>query len=118
MLIAVTEGQGWRYEVTAQSDGFLVQARDLDSGRISPRDTTLFRTASVAMAYADMVAAADRYAAAKLENGLNSEIECELLRERERFSAIQDQLADEGIDSDQLSRRRGFVPTGVTRRLH
>ena len=62
MLIATMEGQSWRYEVIVQSDGFLVQVRDLDTGEVALDDTTLFRTAPAALAYADMVAAADRYA--------------------------------------------------------
>ena len=68
MLIASSEGQGWCYEVIVQSDGFLVQARDLDSGEIALDETTLFRTSPAALAYADMVAAADRFAAARLDD--------------------------------------------------
>jgi len=105
MLIASTEGRGWRYEVIVQSDGFLVQARDLDTGELAGDDTTLFRTAPVALAYADMAAAADRFAAANLSNDDDEDLAGEFELERNRFASIRARFADEGIAGGELNRR-------------
>jgi hypothetical protein len=105
MLIAATEGQGWRYEVIVQSDGFLVQARDLTSGEVAPGEVTLFRTATVAFAYADLAAAADRCAAARCEDEFDEELEDAFARERVRFASVRFDLADEGVEGAILLRR-------------
>jgi hypothetical protein len=107
MLIAATEGQGWRYEVIVQSDGFLVQARDLDSGEVAADEVTLFRTATVAFAYADLAAAADRCAAARCEFGFDAELEDDFARERVRFASVRFSLGDEGVDGAILLQQRG-----------
>lgn len=118
MLIAVTEGQTWRYEVIVQSDGFLVQVRDLDTGEVAIDDATLFRTAPTALAYADMVAAADRYAAAEEEDEVDEEIADDLSRERDRFAALRLSLSDEGICGDMLIRRRQTSDEAFRKRFH
>src|SRR3954447_7621678 len=104
MLIATNEGQGWRYEVIVQSDGFLVQARDLDTGELAGEDTTLFRTAPTAFAFAGMSAAADRFAAAKLADEDDEELAEDFARECDRFAAMRDLLSDEGIGAEMLRR--------------
>ena len=107
MLIATTEGQGFLYEVIVQSDGYLVQARDLDTGELAGDDTTLFRTVPAALAFADMAAAADRYAASRLDHLEDEDdVATEYERECDRFAAIQLRLADEGIPNEILLRRR------------
>ncbi|WP_448952907.1 hypothetical protein [Labrys neptuniae] len=119
MLIATTEGQGWCYEVIAQSDGFLVQVRDLDTGEIAVHETTLFRTSPVALAYADMAAAADRFAASKLEEvedweGLADDYHHEL----DRYTAIRDRLSDEGVGGALLRCNRSGSLREAANRLH
>ena len=107
MLIARSEGQGWCYEVIVQSDGFLVQARDLDSGEIALDETTLFRTSPAALAYADMVAAADRFAAARLDDEEEWEDLADAYhQELDRFTAIRESLFDEGVGGKLLTCRR------------
>lgn len=123
MLIASMEGQSWRYEVLVQSDGFLVQVRDLDTGELALDDTTLFRTAPAALAYADMVAAADRYAAAHLDEsdedeGDDDSLADELAKERDRFAAIRLSLSDEGVCGEILLQRRSAIETVLRRRYH
>jgi hypothetical protein len=54
VLIGVSEGQGWRYEVVERPDDYLVRMRDLDTGALEESDSKLFRTAAVAFAYADL----------------------------------------------------------------
>jgi hypothetical protein len=118
MLIATMEGQSWRYEVFVQSDGFLVQVRDLDTGEVALDDTTLFRTAPAALAYADMVAAADRYAAAEEDDTVDEEIAGTLERERDRFAALRLSLSDDGICGDLLIRRQETMDAALRRKLH
>lgn len=65
MLIATSEGQGWRYEVVDHAEGYLVVPRDLDTGAVEPEGCMLFRTAPVAFAFADLSAALDRMASAR-----------------------------------------------------
>ena len=118
MLIAASEGQVWRYEVIVQSDGFLVQIRDLDTGELAIDDSTLFRTAPTALAYADMVAAADRYATADLLDEDEDELAAELSRERNRFAALRLSLSDEGIGADMLVRRQELNDNVWRKKLH
>lgn len=119
MLIASAEGQGWRYEVIVQSDGFLVQARDLDTGELASDDITLFRTAPVALAYADMAAAADRFATATLsQDDDDEELASAFEHERNRFALIRARLADDGVASGELSRRNSGSVCQVRCSLH
>ena len=118
MLIAAMEGQTWRYEVIVQSDGFLVQVRDLDTGVVELDDATLFRTAPTALAYADMIAAADRYAAAEEDDEIDAGMADELARERNRFAALRISLFDDGIGGDTLLRRRERCDAASRKRLH
>jgi len=117
MMIASTEGWGRCYEVIVQSDGFLVQARELDTGEIAPEVTTLFRTSPAAFAYVDMVAAADRFVAAELDD----EEWCDLAEEYHhgigRFVAIRARLADEGVGGDLLRCRRSGTLSETAHRL-
>ena len=59
MSLDISEGQGWRYEVIERRDDYLVRMRDLDTGALEESDSKLFRTAVVALAYADLSAAFD-----------------------------------------------------------
>ena len=65
MLVAASEGQGFRYEVVERTEGYLVRSRCLDSGAVDDAESKLFRTAAVAFRYAEMSAAFDRYASAR-----------------------------------------------------
>ncbi|MBP0578698.1 hypothetical protein J8I29_05215 [Labrys sp. LIt4] len=119
MLIASTEGQGWCYEVIAQSDGFLVQARDLDTGEVSLNEITLFRTSPVALAYADMAAAADRFAASRLEEVEDWQtLADDYHHELDRFTAIRDRLSDDGVGGALLRCSRAGSLRDQAYRLH
>ena len=119
MLIASTEGQGWCYEVIAQSDGFLVQVRGRDTGEVSPSETTLFRTSPVALAYADMAAAADRFAAARLEEAEDWQaLADDYHHELDRFTAIRDRLSDDGVGGELLRCNRSGSLRETGHRLH
>jgi hypothetical protein len=119
MLIATTEGQGWCYEVIVQSDGFLVQARDLDTGEISLTETKMFRTVPVALAYADMAAAADRFAASRLEDCEDwQDLADDYHHELDRYQAIRDRLFDDGVGGELLRQSRAGSLRETTHRMH
>ena len=46
MLVAASEGQGFRYEVVERTEGYLVRSRCLDSGAVDEAESKLFRTAA------------------------------------------------------------------------
>ena len=66
MLVAASEGQGFRYEVVEHTEGYLVRSRCLDSGAVDESESKLFRTAPVAFRYAELSASFDRYATARM----------------------------------------------------
>ena len=102
MLIGVSEGQGWRYEVVERPDDYLVRMRDLDTGALEESDSKLFRTAAVAFAYADLSAAFDRYAAARTAGEDVAELECALTAQRALYEDISVQLGDQGMSAQML----------------
>jgi hypothetical protein len=99
MLVAASDGQGFRYEVVQCADGYLVRSRDLDSGHFSENESKLFRTAVVALRYADMSAAFDRCAAARM-TGESAEPEFEEVEAHQTlFSEISRRFCDEGQEA-------------------
>lgn len=97
MLITTTEGTGWRYEVLAASEGFTVQARDLDTGVVADEDTRVFRTVFAAFAYADLSAAADQCAAAVVADEDDQGLALAFEAQMERFRAVRQRFDDDGI---------------------
>jgi hypothetical protein len=99
MLVAASEGQGFRYEVVQCADGYLVRSRDLDSGHFSDNESKLFRTAVVALRYAEMAAAFDRCAAARMI-GESAETEfAEVEAQQSLFGEISRRLCDDGMEA-------------------
>jgi hypothetical protein len=97
MLVGASEGQGFRYEVVERTEGFLVRSRDLDSGSVDDAESKIFRTAAVAFRYAEMSAAFDRYATARM-NGEESDVElADLEAQQALFAEISCRLADDGM---------------------
>ena len=66
MFIGASEGHAFRYEVIEDGEGVLVRMRDLATGAVEEDETRMYRTAAVAFAYAELSAAFDRYAAARI----------------------------------------------------
>jgi hypothetical protein len=95
MLISSVDGLGFRYEVMARSDGYLVQVRDRASDALICDDERLFRTASAAFAYVDYAAALDIAASGQTTND-NSAID-ELSETRDHFSQLSRELSDNGV---------------------
>jgi hypothetical protein len=117
MLIAAAEGSVRVFEVVAESDGYMVQGRDLETGEIRSDDCTLFRTMPAALAFADMAAAADRYAATGLEDDDRADLAQDLRCEVERFAGLRLSLRDDGVTADMLARSLAKGKK-KTRRLH
>src|SRR3712207_4003741 len=103
MLIATSEGQGWRYEVVDRAEGFLVVSRDLDTGALEPEAGMLFRTAPVAFAFADLSAAFDRLASARLAGEDTDELSAELVRGKGLYADLSRRLGDEGVAASLLT---------------
>lgn len=103
MLVAASEGQGFRYEVVERTEGYLVRSRCLDSGAVDDAESKLFRTAAVAFRYAEMSAAFDRFASAEIEHVADDEIALELQVSERNFVALSDQLRDIGVNGRAIS---------------
>ncbi len=118
MLIGISDSQGWRYEVVERRDDYLVRMRDLDTGALEESDSTLFRTAVVALAYARLSAAFDRYAAARMLGEEGAELERALATQRALFADISGRLGDEGMSAQMLAAWEHGAEAAIRRRLH
>lgn len=103
MLISSAEGYGFLYDVTARSDGFLVEVRDRETGATIEEESRLFRHAPAAFAYADYAAALDLAAAEHLLTGEDGEPEAVLDACESRFTTLAKAYADEGVSLARLS---------------
>ncbi len=116
MLIGASEGHGFRYEVIEWTDGYLVHMRDLDTGLVEESDAKVFRTAAVALRYAEMSAAFDRLAAARIVGEPTKAHEEELRNLEVLYDDLSRRLGDDGmaahvliawqIESSAVERRR------------
>ena len=118
MLIGVSEGQGWRYEVMEHPDAYLVRMRDLGTGALEEGDTKLFRTAAVAFAYAELSAAFDRYAAARMAGEDVAALERALAAQRALYADLSDRLGDEGMSAQMLVAWEQGAEAAKRGRLH
>jgi hypothetical protein len=114
MIIGISEGTEWRYEVIARTDGFIVQPRDLTTNALEHSQRTHFRTAVAAFAYAELSAALDRTAAARLSGDEPGSFMVELEERAAGFHELAARLSDSGTaaaiiaeweDRDTRSRR-------------
>jgi hypothetical protein len=97
MLIGASEGKSFRFEVLEATNGFLVRMRDLDTGAVEEKESKIFRTAAVAFAYAEMSAAFERFAQAKIAGEESDELEAELDETQLLYGEISHRLGDNGI---------------------
>jgi hypothetical protein len=97
MLIGASEGKSFRFEVLEAANGFLVRMRDLDTGAVEEKESKIFRTAAVAFAYAEMSAAFERFAQAKIAGEESAELEAELDETQLLYGEISHRLGDSGI---------------------
>jgi hypothetical protein len=101
-MMAASEGRHWRYEVCEHEAGYLVQMRDLETGDVDHEFATIFRTMPVALAYADMSAALDRFAAAEQDDEADGSVAAELQRRERAFEAVSQRLHDRGVKGATL----------------
>lgn len=118
MLIATSEGQGWRYEVVDRAEGYLVVPRDLDSGALEPDEAMLFRTASVAFAFAELSAAFDRLASGRIAGEDTAELSGELERGKRLYAEISRRLDDQGFPESLIADRTTALEANDRRRYH
>jgi hypothetical protein len=97
MLVAASEGQGFRYEVVERTEGYVVRSRCLDSGAVDEAESKLFRTAPVAFRYAEMSASFDRFAAARMACEEAKAELADLEDQQTLFAELSRRLMDDGM---------------------
>ena len=97
-------------------DDYLVRMRDLDTGAIEDSDSRHFRTAAVAFAYAELSAAFDRYAAARMAGEDVAELEHALAAQQMFYKETSTRLSDEGMSAQMLVAWENWAATANRRR--
>lgn len=102
MIIGMSEGDRYRFEVLLMSDGFIVRARAVETGEVTGSRDRLFRTAPAAFAFAEMSALKD--ANENPRQGLEA-LEAKVASDRaaQVFADIRARLADGGISAGLLA---------------
>ena len=118
MLVGASEGQGWRYEVVERSEGFVVRSRDLDTGAVDHDDSRLFRTATVAFAFAAMSASFDRFASACAAGEEYKALWAELSANQALYENLRRRFLDDAIAARVLVAWDEAEQTALRRRLH
>ena len=118
MLIGASDGHGFRYEVIEWTDGYLVHVRDVDTGAVEDADTRVFRTAAVALRYAEMSAAFDRLAAARMAGEPTAIHEAELAALKELYDGLSRRLGDDGMAAHVLMAWEAKASAAERRRYH
>jgi hypothetical protein len=116
MMIGIAEGTTWRFEVVEHLDGYIVQSRDLSTSVLDGSEQRLFRTAIAALAYADLSAALERTAAARVEGNPAPDLVALSEKRNSVFREISERLLDRGCEPQILvSQHQGHKGP---RRLH
>lgn len=102
MIIGVSEGDRYRFEVLLMSDGFIVRARSTESGEVIGAKDRLFRSAAAAFAFAEMSALKD--AEDTPLAGIEA-LEAKVASDRAArlFADIRARLADGGVSAGLLN---------------
>ncbi|ACL59444.1 hypothetical protein [Methylobacterium nodulans] len=101
MILAACEGRHWQYEIAEHADGYAVRMRDLYTGDVDDDFVTIFRTMPVALAYAQMSAAFDRFASGdEADEDPESATDLELCERT--FVDLSSRLCDGGISGTAL----------------
>ena len=102
MMIGVAEGTTWRFEVVEHLDGYIVQSRDLSTSLLDGTEQRLFRTAIAALAYADLSAALEGVAAARVDCDSAPDLVALLEKRNTIFREISERLLDRGCEPQIL----------------
>lgn len=102
MIIGVSEGDRYRFEILLMSDGFIVRARTIGTGAMLTSRDRLFRTAPAAFAFAEMAALKDAEDAPLA--GIEA-LEAKLASDRAAkvFEDIRNRLSDGGVSGTLLA---------------
>lgn len=102
MVIGISEGDRYRFEVMLMSDGFIVRARAIETGEVIGARDRLFRTAPAAFAFAEMSALKD--ADDSPRQGLEA-LEAKVASDHAArvFADIRARLSDSGVSAGLLA---------------
>lgn len=119
MLIGVSEGAERSFEIDERTEGYLVRPRLRQNGRVETDDMRMFRTAVAAFAFAELEAALELYAEARLEGVPEEAALANAWHEAQAiFDRISDSLLDEGIAMEMLDAWAAYEDAQERRRLH
>lgn len=118
MIIGVSEGDRFRFEIVLMSDGFIVRARSTETGEVSGSRDRLFRTAPAAFAYAEKSALRDAEDCLP-SSGLEA-IEAKLASDKAAkvFDNIRALLSDSGIGAGLLQAWDARAQAGAPRAVN
>jgi hypothetical protein len=93
MIIGEFQGEVFAFRVEEAYHGYLVRPLDLVTGQSHDQEALLFRTASTAFAYAEMIASAERFSFGEDDD---AELAGDFRRTEELFHALRGRLVDDG----------------------
>jgi hypothetical protein len=99
VIIGVSEGDRYRFEVLLMSDGFIVRARSTDTGEVLECRDRMFRTAPAAFAFAELSAMRDAEDAVPAETREAAEAHLATDRAARLFAEVRARLADSGVSA-------------------
>ncbi|MGY2047561.1 hypothetical protein [Methylobacterium sp. JK268] len=102
MILAACEGRHWQYEIAEHADGYAVRMRDLCTGDVDDDFVTVFRTMPVALAFAQLSAAFDRFAGAEDDDDEEAGVAADLESRERIFIDLSSRLCDGGITRSTL----------------
>lgn len=102
MIVGMSEGDRYRFEVVLTSDGFIVRARCVESGEVLDNRDRLFRTAPAAFAFAELSAMKDAEDSLPRETREAAEAHLASDRAARLFADIRAKLSDSGVSAALL----------------
>lgn len=102
MIVGMSEGDRYRFEIVLMSDGFIVRARSVESGEVLECRDRLFRTAPAAFAYAELSAMKDAERAQPRETHEATQAVLAADRAARLFETIRAKLSDGGVSAALL----------------
>lgn len=115
MIIGEFQGESFSFRVEEAYDGYLVRPLDILTGTAEDAEARLFRSASTAFAYAEMIAAAERLG---VDDGDDDELERDALRARALFRNVSLRLLDDGAPLALVAAHAGLAESARQPRLH
>jgi hypothetical protein len=114
MIIGEFQGESFSFRVEEAYDGYLVRPLDILTGAAEDSEALLFRSASTAFAYAEMIAAAERLGG----DDSDDELERDARRARAMFRSVSLRLVDDGAPLALVAAHAGQAEATRRPRLH